>query len=190
MSLGLALSVGCGGAEAGTLEDDAILGVGKASMLGRDKDGNLVSQSDANQDGETDVWKYFAEAPDPDDPSVTITRMIRKEVDVNFDGQVDMVRSYNELGQLTLEKVDVDLDGDFDYVNHLDNGNLVRREVLDTEGKMVANRYYADGELQRVEKDRDGNSQPDYWEFYEQGILDRIGQDLNGDGRADTWQTR
>jgi len=191
LAAGLSLvSWGCGGSEANDIDDDPNLGVGKATMMTRDDEGNLVSRADANQDGESDVWKYFNEAPDPNDPAVTLTRLVRKEVDVNFDGKVDMIRNYNELGELTTEKIDVDLDGSFDYVNQLDNGKLVRREVLGVDGKTVASRYYADGEILRVEKDRDGDSNIDYWEFYEQGILDRIGQDLNGDGRADTWQTR
>lgn len=181
--------IGCGSSSE-TTNEDRLLGGGNSTLITRDDDGNLVSQSDANQDGETDVWKYLDEYPDPNDPSVTKTRLVRKEVDVNFDGQINIVRHYNEAGELKLERVDVDLDGIPDYENHLDNGRLVQRDVLGPDGRVLAMRYYTNGEIQRVEKDTNGDSKIDYWEFYEQGILDRIGQDLNGNGRADTWQTR
>jgi hypothetical protein len=157
----------------------------------RDEEGNIVREFDIDGDDKPDVTKVFAEYPDPDDPSVMRQRLIRKEVDVNSDGNVNMRRSYNEDGELMLEEADTDLDGTIDVVRHIDNGQLIQKDLLDPEsGVVLASRYYFDGEIQRVEKDTDRDDKVDYWEFYEQGVLDRIGRDLNGDGRADTWQRR
>ncbi len=157
----------------------------------RDADGNLVRKFDIDGDAKPDVTKTFKEFPDPDDPSVTQSRMIKKEVDVNSDGKINMRRTYNELGALMLEEVDTDLDGRMDVTNHIDNGNLVRKDLLEQEsGTVLTSRFYYDGALQRVEQDTNSDAKVDYWEFYEQGVLDRIGRDLDGDGRADTWQRR
>lgn len=157
----------------------------------RDEEGNLVRHFDIDGDEKPDVTKTFKDFPDPADPSATKSRIYKKEVDVNSDGKVDLRRMYNEAGQLMQEEVDTDLDGRIDVVNHIDNGNLVRKDILDPEsGVVLASRYYFDGSIQRVEQDTNNDSKVDYWEFYEQGVLDRIGRDLNGDGRADTWQRR
>ena len=157
----------------------------------RDEEGNLVRHFDIDGDDKPDVTKTFKETPDPDDPSVTKSALIKKEVDVNSDGKVNMRRTYNELGALMLEEVDTDLDGRMDVINHIDNGNLVRKDLLDaTSGTILASRFYFEGSIQRVEQDTNDDDKVDYWEFYEQGVLDRIGRDLNGDGRADTWQRR
>lgn len=157
----------------------------------RDEDGNLVRKFDIDGDSKPDVTKTFKEFPSADDPSVTESRMIKKEVDVNSDGNINMRRLYNEVGDLMREEVDTDLDGRIDVINHIDNGNLVRKDLLDPEtGEVVVSRFYFDGNIQRVEQDTNDDTKVDYWEFYEQGVLDRIGRDLNGDGRADTWQRR
>ncbi len=180
-------ALACGGSETEEDLNLAELGIG----FERDDDGNLVQSKDVNKDGETDVQHIYEEIPDPDDPSVKTMRRLRKYVDVNFDGSFNLVRHYNEDGEVMREEVDSDLDGKFDAINHIDNGKILRKEILDPEtGEIIAVRYYDNGELLRVEKDLSGDSKIDYWEYYERGILDRIGRDLNADGRADSWQTR
>lgn len=181
------LAVGCGNKK-NRQGDDLEIGGPKFS---RDEEGNIVREFDIDGDDKPDVTKVFAEYPDPEDPSLTRQRLLRKEVDVNSDGKINMRRIYNEEGQLMLEEADTDLDGKMDVVRHIDSGQLIRKDLLDPEsGVVLASRYYRDGELDRVEKDTDRDDKIDYWEFYEQGVLDRIGRDLNGDGRADTWQRR
>lgn len=181
----LVASVGC--SKKNKKDDFAITG----PTFERDEDGNLVRKFDIDGDEKPDVTKVFKEVQDPDDPSATESRLIKKEVDVNSDGNINMRRTYNELGALMMEEVDTDLDGKFDVINHIDNGNLVRKDVLDPDsGLILTSRFYFDGNLQRVEQDTNSDEKVDYWEFYEQGVLDRIGRDLNGDGRADTWQRR
>lgn len=182
-----AFLAGCG--SNAEVKDDE-LELGGQTRLKRGDDGQWVQEFDVDGDGRVDVRKVLIEYPDPDDPSITKTRLTEKWVDVNSDGKMNIIRKYNEAGSVMMEDVDLDLDGVFDVRNHLDNGRLVMKEVLDADGKVVASRYYASGEIQRVEKDTTGDNKVDYWEYYEKGVLDRIGRDLNADGRADTWQTQ
>lgn len=182
----LAMLTACSKNEA---KDENIFGAGPTYT--RDAEGNIVREFDIDGDDHVDVKKYFKEYPDPEDPSVMRQRLFKKEVDVNSDGKINVRRTYNEEGELKLEELDDDLDGTFDVINHVDGGHLVQKDILEPEtGAVVAVRYYWEGELQRVEKDTNNDTETDYWEFYEQGVLDRIGRDLNGDGRADTWQRR
>lgn len=177
----------CGGDE--SMSDQ--LGIrGEQSVMKRQADGTWTQEFDVDGDGKVDVTKVLVEYPDADDPSVVKTRLQKKMVDVNFDGKVDFVRNYNEFGAVISEDVDLDLDGNFDVTNHIDNKVVVQKDMLGDEGKVIETRYYANGEIQRVEKDTTGDAKIDYWEFYEQGILDRIGRDANADGRADSWTTR
>lgn len=186
MALGIFL-VACGGDES---KSDEIGFQGEQSVMKRQADGSWTQEFDVDNDGKVDVTKVLEEYPDPDDPSVTKTRLVKKLVDVNYDGKVDFVRNYNDLGVVVTEEVDLNLDGTPDVINYLDKKTVVKKEMIDGERKVIETRYYGDGQLQRVEKDSNDDGKIDYWEFYEQGILDRIGRDANGDGRADAWTTR
>jgi antitoxin component YwqK of YwqJK toxin-antitoxin module len=155
------------------------------------RDGDkLLRKSDSNGDGKPDVYKHFVRYPDPDNPAVTKRRLVEMEIDVDFDGEIDVVRKYSESGNLKTERVDVDLDGDIDVIRYYDGGSLSHKEILDETGKVLATRHYTNGTLLRVERDTDGNGRVDYWEYYEQGALDRVGRDYNDDGAADSWQRR
>ncbi|MGM0555049.1 MAG: hypothetical protein ACQEVA_01600 [Myxococcota bacterium] len=156
-----------------------------------EEDGFIVERYTLDDDDEPDVIKYFETYPDPDDKDVTRRRLRRKKIDVNSDGQIDIVREYDKEGTPKKEEVDVNLDGVYDARNFFDNGELVRKELLGDDGEtIVETRYYSDGTIMRVEKDRNTDGKVDYWEYYEQGTLDRIGRDLNGDGSADKWTRR
>lgn len=182
----LLLNFGCGST---SIKDDKVHGI-YAPTQERLEDGSVLEKFDVNQDGEPDVWKYFEEISSKEDPTVMRMILLKKEVDVNFDGKRNIARHYNE-GEVKVEDVDIDLDGKFDIKNHFDNGVLAKKDLYNTEGEKTTTHFYNDkGLLQRVEKDTDKNDKVDYWEYYENGVLDRIGRDLNSDGRADTWQTR
>jgi hypothetical protein len=181
------VGIACGGAD--TEEEEYLNNLSLG--LQKDEEGNLFQSRDLDRDGTVDVRVFYEELPDEEDPSITTMRKLRKEVDVNDDGKVNLVRHYNDLEKVMREEIDTDLDGRFDAINHIDDGEILRKDVLDPEsGNVIASRYYEDGQILRVEKDLSGDSKIDYWEYYERGVLDRIGRDLNADGRADSWQTR
>lgn len=157
----------------------------------RNEQGQIVRGYDANGDGKPNVIRYLEEVADPDDPTQTIRKLRKMEIDVNFDGRINIVRNYDDAGRLRTEESDLNLDGTLDIISHYDRGSLAKKEILEPGTKrVVATRYYAGGNVLRVEKDTTGDNLIDYWEYYEQGVLDRIGRDFNADERADTWQKR
>ncbi|MFW5967269.1 MAG: hypothetical protein ACOCV2_07110 [Persicimonas sp.] len=158
-----------------------------------EEDGYLVKRYALDSDDKEtlQLTKYFEEYKDPDDESVTKRRLRKKEVDLNSDGTVNLVRKYDKDGNIRTDRLDENLDGTFDLVKHYDDGELARKEVLGEDGEEVVEvRYYSDDTITRVEKDRDQDGEVDYWEYYERGRLDRIGRDQDGDGSADNWTRR
>jgi len=155
------------------------------------EDGTIRKTYDDNNDGLSEVTKYFVEEADPDDPTVTTRRIIRMELDVNSDGKINVVRHYAQNRKLDREEIDQDLDGKIDIVSYYDGGEMAKKEILKRDSQKVeTTRYYARGSILRVERDTNNDGKVDYWEFYEGGVLDRIGRDFNADGRADSWQKR
>lgn len=151
----------------------------------------IVRAYDGNLDDKPDVIRYLDEVADPEDPSKTIRKLRKMELDVNYDGRIDVIRAYDEAGKLKSEESDVNLDGSPDIISYYDRGALAKKEILEPGTRRVlATRYYAGGNVLRVEKDTNADTKIDYWEYYEQGVLDRIGRDFNGDERADSWQKR
>ena len=163
----------------------------RALKESRTEDGLLMRPFDTNGDGNSDVVKYFTEKPDPDDPSDLVRTLTRLEMDLNYDGLINVRREYDQLGKLDSEYNDSDLDGRFDSISRFEGKELISKSILEPgSGKTRETRYYAANELIRVERDTTGDSRVDYWEYYERGILERIGRDFNADGRADSWQKR
>lgn len=155
------------------------------------EDGTIRKTYDDNNDGLSEVTKYFIEEADPDDPTTTTRRIVRMELDVNSDGRINVVRHYGQNRKLDREELDQDLDGKIDIVSYYDQGELAKKEILRSDSEKVdATRYYARGSILRVERDTNSDGKVDYWEYYEGGVLDRIGRDFNADGRADSWQKR
>jgi hypothetical protein len=50
--------------------------------------------------------------------------------------------------------------------------------------------FHEGGKLVRKERDTNGDSRVDTWEYWENGELDRIGVDQDGDGQVDRWDAR
>jgi hypothetical protein len=165
---------------------------GEAKVLrGADRypiEGLIVVKADLNGDTIPDVYSIYKEDAAGDEPD---RRLVRKEIDVNFDGGVDIWRHFGGDGKMVKEELDYNFDGRVDAVNIFDNGDLVRKEV-DVEFDQAADvfKYYKRGELIRIERDTNNDGRIDFWEYYERGILDRVGRDNNHDGRVDTWQER
>lgn len=138
---------------------------------------------DLNKDGAPDAYQYSRMVGD-------VSVVIRKEVDVNFDGRIDLIRTFNEKGELVSERLDHDFDGRIDVVNYFENGVIVRKEY-DTNFDSIVDvwRHFDKGVISRKEADLNHDGKVDYWEYYEEGKLDRIGIDRDGDGEVDEWET-
>jgi hypothetical protein len=145
-----------------------------------------VTEKDTNGDGRPDVWVYTVEAPGAD--GQRRERLVRKELDINWDGRVDITTYYDARGEREREAMDLDFDGKVDAVYFYEKDVNVRRERdLDGDGRPDVWVYYEKGRLTRKERDSNGDGRVDYWEYWENGRVDRIGEDLDGDGKVDRW---
>ena len=111
---------------------------------------------DLNRDGKSDAYQFTR-------TEGTDTKVLRKEVDVNFDGRIDLVVFF-------------------------ERGNIVRKENdTNFDTKPDVWRFFDKGNESREERDSDYNGKVDYWEYFEGGKLDRAGTDKDGDGNVDEW---
>ena len=145
-----------------------------------------VTEQDVNGDGKPDVWTYTvrdADAPGPDG-----TRRVRQELDLNWDGRVDLTRYFDTKGDQTRETLDLDFDGKVDATYFFEKGVNTRRERdVNSDGRVDSFTFYEGGTLVRKERDTNTDGKVDYWEYWEGGQVDRIGEDLDGDGTVDKW---
>ncbi|OGQ92120.1 MAG: hypothetical protein A2289_04990 [Deltaproteobacteria bacterium RIFOXYA12_FULL_58_15] len=150
--------------------------------------GMTLKRYDLNRDTVADVFKFYRVEGDANNP---VEIMVRKEMDINHDGKIDIVRSYDDKGSAVDEKTDLDFDGRFDTVAIYKEGVVHHREIdVNYDGKADVTRYYAGGKIERIESDRDHDGRIDTWEYFVEGELDRIGVDADRDGMADTWERK
>jgi antitoxin component YwqK of YwqJK toxin-antitoxin module len=149
-------------------------------------EGLVVLKFDVNGDNRPDIRKYVREKTDASGHVEDV--VVRKEIDLNNDGKIDVWRYYDEKGELVKERLDLDFDGLIDCTIYYKSG-VVEHKEYDTnfDGKPDLWKYYNEkGQLARVEADRNHDGKVDYWEYWENGKLDRIGYDTNGDGKPET----
>lgn len=158
-----------------------------AEGIRRKKAGNeKVTEYDLNGDKKPDVWSYSITAKDAGGKDVD--RLVRKELDLNWDGKVDISRIYDEREQIVQEALDMDFDGKVDQVNFYEKGVIVRKERdMLAAGRPTSWLFFEKGRLVRKEKDTNNDGKVDYWEYWEGDQVDRVGEDLDGDGNVDKW---
>lgn len=153
-------------------------------------EGMIVQPFDLSNDNIADLWKlYTKEQVNIDDAKETI-KLVRKEVDTNFDGKVDIWFHYNLLEELFKEEADSNFDGSIDLVSYYDKGRIVKRDVFAT-GLLtpIATRHFREGVLYKVELDKNRDGLIERWEIYVEGKLAQIGHDSSGDGKLDYWES-
>lgn len=145
-----------------------------------------VTEFDLNHDKRPDVWSFTVTAKGEDGKE--IERLARKELDINWDGKVDITRHYGEKETIEREALDLDFDGKIDQTNFYEKGQIVRKERdLDYNSKPDLWIFFEKGKPVRKERDTNGDGKVDYWEYWEGDQVDRIGEDLDGDGNVDRW---
>ncbi|QRK06108.1 hypothetical protein JQX13_39230 [Archangium violaceum] len=145
-----------------------------------------VTKKDTNADEKPDVWVYTVDEQGADGQGRE--RMVRKEMDINWDGRVDITTYYDARGERERETMDLDFDGKVDSVYFYEKSINIRRERdLNGDGRPDVWAYYEKGKLARKERDSNGDGRVDYWEYWENDQVDRIGEDLDGDGNVDKW---
>ncbi len=110
---------------------------------------------DTNRDKKPDAWSHMDG-----------TRLVRMDIDRNFDGIVDRWEYYTPDG--AIEKVG------FSRAN---NGTVDAWAYQD-----------AAGQLARIEVSTRRDGKVSRWELYEKGVLARAEEDSDGDGRVDKWE--
>lgn len=144
-------------------------------------DGLLKESIDIDGDTEPDIFNFYRERSNAD------PLLVRKELDLNVDGQVDVISFFDAEGKLEREEMDGDFDGTFDWIDHYQDGRRVLAEIdTDHDGRTNVFAYYVDGSIARKERDTNGDGLIDYWErFDNEGNVVKTGKDLDGDGKMD-----
>lgn len=155
-----------------------------------EQNGLALQTFDLNRDGKPDVFKYFKEAQSADAKNTkpAARKLVRKELDLNHDGIIDMTRIFDDAGAIQEESADLDFDGKPDETAFFAAGVLIRKELdVNYDGKIDIYKHYQAGELDHIQYSRLATGQIDTWEYYEKGKIDRIGVDTDGDGKVDRW---
>src|SRR4051812_42981055 len=115
LTLAVALSfAGCGTSKSsekgeGAAAVDEGNGEKLAENIRQTKSGNeKVTEYDLNRDKKPDVFVFTVAAKTEDGKDYD--RVVRKELDINWDGRVDIVRIYGDNEQVDSEKIDLDFD--------------------------------------------------------------------------------
>ncbi len=187
--LSAAALLSCSGGNKETRADgkanDGVERLAENISVGRQGD-EKVTEFDLNHDKKPDVWSYAVEAKD--EQGKEFDKLVRKELDINWDGKVDIVRVYGDEEQLESEKLDLDFDGRVDQINFYEKGVIVRKERdLDYNSRPDLWIFFEKGKIVRKERDTNSDGKVDYWEYWEGDHVDRIGEDLDGDGNVDKW---
>jgi hypothetical protein len=149
-------------------------------------EGLTLQEVDLDENGQPDIKNYYRERSDA--PRL----LVRKEMDLNRDGMIDVISIFDPEGGLEREEMDADYDGKFDWIDHYQGGERVMSEYdTDTDGRPNVFKYYIRGSdgvvhLDRKERDEDGDGAIDVWEkFSMDGQVTRTARDTDGDGRMD-----
>lgn len=163
-------------------------------------EGLLLEEYDINSDGEIDNWTYSQPLSKHGEPipledlsqysptTLPSYRLLRRELDINFDGSLDIIRHYDAQGKVAKDEVDSDFNGKIDRVVQYSKGVITRRSIdADEDGYFEEIRHFIKGKLFRVEKDTNNDGQTNYWQFFDEGVLSRAGFDHDGDRIIDEW---
>lgn len=114
--------------------------------------------------------------------------LLCREVDSNFDGVKDLVRTYGDNGEKLTEHADSDYDGKIDTWITFGTSKPSKIEFdRNADGKPDEVRFYIAGELSRIQRDTNGDEKADIFEIYRGGHLERMGIDGDFDGKVDVW---
>jgi hypothetical protein len=146
-----------------------------------------VTTVDLTRDQKPDLWSYSVTVKDAQ--GVEREQLVRRELDLNADGRLDLVNFFGPGEVLERSTLDLDFDGKVDVTHFFDpRGVVIRKERdLDSNGAVDEWAFYEKGALVRKERDANGDGKVDTWEYWENGTLNRSGVDQDADGEVDRW---
>jgi hypothetical protein len=112
------------------------------------------------------------------------------EIDMNFDGMVDVIRFYEKDGTtIAFEQHDYDFDGRVDEQSLMTAGAIERRELDTNFDGLVDTWMWCKGPyVERAERSRRKPGRVDTWETYSNGLMAEIKYDENNDGQPEKWE--
>ena len=124
-----------------------------------------VKMMDLNRDSRMDLWRFF---------DVESGAVAKEELDLDFDGKIDRMDYFSE-GVVRRSEFDFQFDENPDIVKSFDEkGDLVKIESdQNADGKIDYWEFYKNGALERIEKDNDNDGKSDV--FKRPGDEDFIG---------------
>ena len=153
------------------------------------ENGLIIKKYDLNQDKIPDVFKIYQQIINPQDLDKKSVQLLRREIDVNFDGSIDIWCHYLESGKKEKEEFDYDFDGKIDATYFYKDEQIDRKEInVEFDNQPDVFKYYKKGVLVKIERDANNDGLIDSWEYYKRGEIFRIGRDLDADGKEDAWQ--
>jgi hypothetical protein len=150
------------------------------------EEGLIQQKVDFDGDGEPEIINYYRERAEAS------RELVKKELDLNRDGKIDVRDYMKDNGTLEKEEVDGDFDGKFEWVDHYQDGVRMETEYdTDGDGRPNVFKYYLKDPsgkiyLDRKERDENGDGKIDVWEKFDTtGAVVITGRDLDGDGKMD-----
>lgn len=115
--------------------------------------------------------------------------LVCREIDTNLDGTKDVVRKYNDKGEALFEEADINHDGRIDTWLTFTKGRIAEEKTdRNFDGNPDEWKYFSGGRITRAKRDTNNDGKPDVWEMYAaNGTLERMGVDVDGDERVDRW---
>ncbi len=151
------------------------------AVSGTTPEGLQWASVDFNGDQFPEVKSYYQQRTDG-------PRALRlREIDLNRDGKIDVVTTYDDLGNREREEMDTDFDGKMDVIDVYVAGKRQSSQVdTDYDGSYDLVRYYEAGKVRRKERDTNLDGRVDFVEqLDENGVVLKIGRDSDGDGVID-----
>ncbi len=179
LSLVLALTAlfGCGGSQE-TGDEEAVEQLPERARYGTLRpDAYRQVAADVNLDGMDDQISYYSGE-----------RLIWRQRDFDFDGEVDMYEFFARDGTVVERELQLDYDPAIDSVLEYRDGVLWRKQLSTTfDGVLSMQKLYdASGNLLRIERDTDLDGRVDVSLHYADGVLTHMSRDSTGDGILDT----
>jgi hypothetical protein len=133
-------------------------------LVKRECKGGSVQTVDANGDGNPDI-RHHSDGG----------KRVCSEIDMNFDGRVDVARFYADDGSVKLEQHDFDFDGRLDEQAHFAAGALKTKELDTNYDGLIDTWLWCNGPLmERAERARRKAGKVDILESYTNGTLSEI----------------
>jgi len=178
----LLLSIGCSHARPSIIADD-IKGPSVITSSA-DAKGMSVDKADLDGDGKPDAFIYYKT-----DPKTKIKTMVRKEVDLNNDGKIDLTKYFDAKGNQIKDEIDLDFDGKIDrVVTYRKNKVYMVLVASGFDGKFDMKEFFDKGQVVLIKRSTKKNGIFDEFQYFVDRRLVRIGWDKDGDGQPEVFE--